>query len=99
MSAKELARNFTENERNVLEMLREHPRSIETIAWGLLTTLGIGLTEPDVLIALEGLEKKGLAKVSPVSTVNKFWVKSSTHNRELCSVSETDKNLEQTAQV
>jgi len=29
------AENLTENERNVLEMLREHPRSVETIAWGL----------------------------------------------------------------
>lgn len=66
---------LTKDERDVLEVLREHPRSVQTIAWGVLTYTGDALLEPDVLIALKGLEEKRLAAISPVGMVNEFWVK------------------------
>ena len=59
---------MSENELKVLEVLREHPRSILTIVWGIYTLYKIEVDAHVVIHILEDLEKQGLAARAMDST-------------------------------
>jgi hypothetical protein len=46
----------------VLEILREQPRNLETIGWGIYQIFSHTVSAHDLLHALEELESKGMAR-------------------------------------
>jgi hypothetical protein len=63
---------------DLLDVLRRHPRSVSTISWAVSGIAGEPIPEPDVLLMLESLERRGLACTVPESMLSSdsggWWI-------------------------
>ena len=74
---------FTDDERAVLEVLREHPRNVLTLTWGIHELTSRQIAPSEVRHALNLLEQKGLARESSFSEEHDEWWRLTRVGKEL----------------